>query len=59
MDTLGPILAQVAGLAQVLVVAKQDEVLPDQLRAVHGLLAAQTRAAQTLLGRWWNEKQDD
>lgn len=59
MDTLGPILAHVAGLTQLLVVAKQDEVLPDQLRAVHGLLAAQTRAAQALLRRWWGDREDD
>jgi hypothetical protein len=59
MDTLGPLLAQIAGLTQVLRVAKLDEVWPDQLRAVHGLLAAHSSAAETLLRRWWNDRQED
>ena len=58
-DTLGPVLAQLAGLTQVLRVTRLDEVPNDQLRAVHGLLAGHAKAAQTIFNRWIDARQED
>jgi hypothetical protein len=58
-DILGPILAHIAGLAQVLSAAAPDDVRPDQQRAVHGLLAAQSQAAHTIFRRWMEDRWED
>jgi hypothetical protein len=58
-DTLGPLLAQIAGLTQVLAVASLGEVPPARLHEVMELVAAHSAAAHTLFTRWVAERQGE
>lgn len=58
-DVLGTVLAQLAGLTQALAVTRLGEVPDEQLHAVHELLAGHAKAAQTMLRRWMDDRQDD
>ena len=58
-DTLGPLLAQIAALTQVLAVASLGEVPTARLHEVMELIAAHSDAAHTLFTRWVEARQDE